>query len=106
MFQLFALEKVLSDPKAKVLVFYPLKALSADQHARWLKIADQAGLPPVAVARIDGDMVPVLRNEALEAARKGCGLKERDACRAVDILEKSPGICSEERIGEMLRDVR
>jgi DEAD/DEAH box helicase domain-containing protein len=79
-FQLYALDRVLRDPNAKVLVFYPLKALSSDQNARWLAIAERAGLPPTAVARIDGDTIPASRNQVLEAAR--IVLMTPDVCQA------------------------
>ena len=39
-FQAFALHRVLSDPSKRVIVFYPLKALAADQVQRWQDIID------------------------------------------------------------------
>lgn len=79
-FQLRTLHLISADPQAMVLVFYPQKALAADQHARWITMAAQAGLPPSTIARIDGDMLVGERLEALVRAR--IVLMTPDACQA------------------------
>ncbi|MFZ4688368.1 MAG: DEAD/DEAH box helicase [Polymorphobacter sp.] len=79
-FQLRAFDLVLRNPDAKVLVFYPLKALAADQHERWRNMAARAGLPASAIARIDGDVPMGERQEALDRAR--IVLMTPDTCQA------------------------
>ncbi len=79
-FQLLTLHRVLENPDARVLIFYPLKALAADQHERWLRMAAMAGLGEDAVARIDGDMLTAERGNALDTAR--IVLMTPDVCQA------------------------
>lgn len=79
-FQSIAFHKTLSDNEAKVLVFYPLKALASDQYARWQNMASALGLEASTVARIDGDMITTERSAALEAAR--IVLMTPDVCQA------------------------
>lgn len=79
-FQLRALDVVLRDPGAKVLVFYPLKALASDQFDRWRRVARQAGLEEHAVARIDGDIPTGERQQAME--RASIVLMTPDVCQA------------------------
>ena len=64
-FQLRAFDLILRDRGAKVLVFYPLKALSSDQLARWQRMAVDLGLDRECVARIDGDVITTERTELL-----------------------------------------
>jgi DEAD/DEAH box helicase domain-containing protein len=68
-FQSVSFHRVCEDHQAKVLVFYPLKALASDQHARWLEMATAVGLGPSAIVRIDGDMLMTDRLQALDDAR-------------------------------------
>lgn len=77
-FQLFSLHLIRSDPAARIIVFYPLKALAADQFRRWRAAAVAAGLPESAVARIDGD-VPTYERDAM--------------LRAANVLIMTPDVC-------------
>lgn len=80
-FQLYAFHRILEDSRAKVLVFYPLKALASDQHARWRALAASLGLNPEWVVRIDGDMrLMEERNNALNQGR--VVLMTPDVCQA------------------------
>ena len=79
-FQLRALDVVLRDPTAKVLVFYPLKALASDQYDRWRRAARDAGLNEGSVARIDGD-IPVGERQAL-MERASIVVMTPDVCQA------------------------
>jgi DEAD/DEAH box helicase domain-containing protein len=56
-------------PDAAVLVFYPLKALVADQLVSWDDVATAAGWPKGAVARLDGDVLSDERAKAIQNAR-------------------------------------
>lgn len=56
-------------PEATVLVFYPLKALVADQFESWKKIASACGHPESIVARLDGDVDREERSRIIEQAR-------------------------------------
>lgn len=79
-FQLRAFHLLLSDDSARVLVFYPQKALAADQYARWVRLIEAANLPTSTIARIDGDMHMGDRLAALDRAR--LVLMTPDACQA------------------------
>jgi DEAD/DEAH box helicase domain-containing protein len=80
-FQLYAFHRILEDREAKVLIFYPLKALSSDQFQRWQKIATKIGIKEDDIVRIDGDMkLTVERDEAIEHAR--IILMTPDVCQA------------------------
>ena len=69
-FQSMAFHKVLLNPKSRVLVFYPLKALAADQFRRWQAIAGALGLGQDEIGRIDGSVLPIpARDEILQRAR-------------------------------------
>ena len=79
-FQSFALHLIKSSPNTRVLVFYPLKSLAADQYQRWLRVCADCGLGAGAVARIDGDVLGPDRDEALSNAR--IILMTPDVCQA------------------------
>lgn len=79
-FQLRAMHLLLSDEQARVLVFYPQKALAADQYMRWERLIRTAGLSPECLARIDGDMPSGERLGTLDRAR--VILMTPDACQA------------------------
>lgn len=68
-FQAFALHQVLSDPSRRVIVFYPLKALAADQVQRWRDVANSLSLPEDSIGRIDGSVPPPDRDRVLQTAR-------------------------------------
>jgi DEAD/DEAH box helicase domain-containing protein len=57
-FQAAALRTLDCHPDAAVLVFYPLKALVADQLVSWRQVVLAAGWPEGSVARLDGDVRP------------------------------------------------
>lgn len=61
-FHSFALHTCLMKPDSRVIVFYPLKALAADQIRGWQQMAEGLGLPKYVIGRIDGS-VPVPERE-------------------------------------------
>lgn len=63
-FQVAAFHKALLSPKSRTLVFYPLKALAADQMRGWRRMARDLKLPEDFVGRIDGS-VPVKDRDAI-----------------------------------------
>lgn len=79
-FQLHTLHLALGKTPGKILVFYPQKALAADQHARWIRLAEVAGLPPSSIARIDGDTHVGERPGLLE--RASVAIMTPDVCQA------------------------
>ena len=68
-FQVAALHKVLLDPDSRVVVFYPLKALVADQLRSWREMARTLGLNVDVVGQIDGSVAFEKRDEVLQNAR-------------------------------------
>ena len=68
-FQAAAIKTLQDDDNARVLVFYPLKALAADQDVSWRRALEMAGMPGHWIASITGDVPPPDRKEALERAR-------------------------------------
>ncbi len=79
-FQLYALHRLLTDQNSKVLVFYPLRALTADQLVSWKRIVQSVGLPPEAVDLIYGGVPMERREQILEQAR--VVLMTPDVCQA------------------------
>lgn len=69
MFQAATIKTLEADDEARVLVFYPLKALAADQDVSWRRTLKRAGLPQRWVASLTGDVLPAERKEILEQAR-------------------------------------
>ena len=67
-FRALSLHKVLRDPSSKVLVFYPLRALVADQLRGWREMAKGLGLNEVIVGQIDGSVPRAERDQVLERA--------------------------------------
>ena len=68
-FRVLSFHKALLAPKSRTLVFYPQKALAADQMRGWRQMAHDLDLPETIVGRIDGS-VPLKDREAiLNAAR-------------------------------------
>ena len=61
-FRCLAFHKALSDPAARVFVFYPLKALAEDQLCGWEEMAELLGFSKEKIGRIDGS-VPVKDRE-------------------------------------------
>ena len=68
-FQAAALRTLDRKPNAVILVFYPLKALVADQLVSWHKVINAAGLSESTVARIDGDVIPAERPKLIDQAK-------------------------------------
>lgn len=68
-FRSAAFDEILRDDRARVLVFYPLKALAADQMRGWEKMAQELGLPGDTVGRIDGSVIARQREEILKQSR-------------------------------------
>ena len=63
-----AIECLAADPQARVMVVYPLKALSAEQQERWVQALRLAGLREN-VGRIDGQIPPRKRPDVLKSCR-------------------------------------
>jgi DEAD/DEAH box helicase domain-containing protein len=68
-FQTAALAILEKDPEARVAVFYPLKALAADQLVGWKKALVSAGYSETLVAECHGDIEIDARFQSLEEAR-------------------------------------
>lgn len=68
-FQAATIKTLEADDEARVLVFYPLKALAADQDVSWRRALKRAGLPTRWVASVTGDVLPAERKAILEQAR-------------------------------------
>jgi len=68
-FQAAALKMLDERPQASTLVFYPLKALVADQLVSWREAISAAGHNPEAVQRLDGDVLPDERQALMDSAR-------------------------------------
>ncbi len=67
-FYVAAMEKLVSDPKARVIVVYPLKALGREQEERWISSLQSAGID-ARVGRIDGQTPMHSRMEILRNSR-------------------------------------
>ena len=68
-FRALAFHKVLLDPSSRVVVFYPLRALVADQLRGWREMARALGLDGNIVGQIDGSVPTRDREDVLEKAR-------------------------------------
>ena len=68
-FQALALHRILQDPSARVIVFYPLRALVEDQFRSWREMASQLGLDESRVGRIDGTVRVAERDQILQGAQ-------------------------------------
>ena len=79
-FQIYALHRLLTEPNSKVLVFYPLRALTSDQLISWRRVAEAAGLRPEDVDLIYGGIPTEQREQILERAR--VVLMTPDVCQA------------------------
>ena len=67
-FYVAAMEKLTADPKARVIVVYPLKALGREQEERWIRALDSAKIP-TRIGRIDGQTPMQTRMEILRNCR-------------------------------------
>ena len=79
-FQSLAFHKVLLDPNSRLLVFYPLKALAADQLRSWRETARSLKLGEDIVGRIDGSVPFKDREDILQSA--GIIVMTPDVCHA------------------------
>lgn len=68
-FQSLAFHKVLLDSDSRLLVFYPLKALAADQLRGWKETAHSLELDENVIGRIDGSVPSKDREDILQSAR-------------------------------------
>ena len=68
-FMSFAFHTTLLDPGSRILVFYPLKALAADQLREWRKTARSLELDETYIGRIDGSVPGPEREKVLRNAR-------------------------------------
>lgn len=68
-FQAAAIKVLQEDAEATVLVFYPLKALAADQDVSWRRALKMAGMPDNWIASVTGDVPKPMRATALDTAR-------------------------------------
>lgn len=64
-FRTLAFHKCLLEPNSRILVFYPLKALAADQVRGWKEMADSLEFEPQNIGRIDGSVVDFSEREAI-----------------------------------------
>jgi DEAD/DEAH box helicase domain-containing protein len=68
-FRVASFHQILLHPESRILVFYPLKALAADQFRGWQEMARELEMEPEIVGRIDGSVYFKERDEILEKAR-------------------------------------
>jgi len=68
-FRSAAFHRVLTNQLERPLVFYPLKALAADQLVGWRDMASQLQLPDAWVGRIDGTVKIEKREEIVRSSR-------------------------------------
>ena len=68
-FQALSFHKTLDDSLSRTLVFYPLKALAADQIRGWQEMAHALGLSEDIIGRIDGSVQVNERDDILRRAR-------------------------------------
>ena len=64
-FRSHAFHTILGDPNARVVVFYPLKALASDQMRGWQAEAEALGLSPDVIGRIDGSVTDMKQRDAI-----------------------------------------
>ena len=79
-FQALAMHKVLLDPSARVVVFYPLLALVADQLRGWRRMAHAVNLDESVIGQIDGTVDVRARDDIL--ARSRVIVMTPDVCHA------------------------
>lgn len=79
-FQSIALRLLDEQNESAVIVFYPLKALAADQLESWKRVAELAGLTSDVIVKIDGSVRRDERAALLDRAR--IALMTPDVCHA------------------------
>ena len=68
-FRALAMHKVLTDDTSRIVAFYPLRALVADQLRGWREMARGVGLDENVIGQIDGSIPPKEREAVLGQAR-------------------------------------
>ncbi len=69
-FRSFAFHQIFKDPTSRIVVFYPLLALAADQLRGWHEMAEDLGFDRSVVGRIDGTVSDMRERERImESAR-------------------------------------
>lgn len=91
-FQLHALNRLLTEPDSKVLVLYPLRALASDQLVSWQNRAKLAGLNPEEVAYISSNLSQSDRERIIADAR--IVMMTPDMCQAWLIRQIGSGFIS------------
>ena len=91
-FQLHALNLLLTEPDSKVLVLYPLRALASDQLVSWQNRAKLVGLKPEKVAYISSDLSQSDRERIIGEAR--IVMMTPDMCQAWLIRQIGSGFIS------------
>ncbi len=79
-FQAASLRLILEDPEARILVFYPLRALAADQRDSWQRAIENTDLAAETVGMIHGGVPPDERADIMDTAR--IVLMTPDVCHA------------------------
>ena len=79
-FQAAGLRLILEEPDARILVFYPLKALAADQMGSWQRAIETLGLAAETVGMIHGGVLADERAKIMDTAR--IVLMTPDVCHA------------------------
>jgi DEAD/DEAH box helicase domain-containing protein len=98
-FRAAALHLALTVPHSRVVVFYPLKALAADQWEGWVEAAADLGLGAEAIGRIDGS-VPMAERASI-VSRSRILLMTPDVCHAWAM-----GSLAAPAVKELLRNLR
>ncbi len=80
-FRSVAFHTVLQNPEARVLVFYPLKALANDQLRGWRAMAEALELPDSVIGRIDGSVQDMKQRDVILANAR-IVLMTPDICHA------------------------
>ena len=83
-FQSLAFHKVLLDSDSRLLIFYPLKALAADQLRGWRETAHSLELDENVIGRIDGSVPFKDREDILQKSTYHCNDTRRVPC-VVDV---------------------
>ncbi len=79
-FQTYVLHRLMLEPEATAIVWYPLKALANDQMRGWRERAEKAGFPVEQINRIDGDIPTAERFNILKDTR--IAIMTPDICHA------------------------
>lgn len=89
----YAFHQYLLDKDSRTLIFYPLKALVADQYEGWLQQAKELELEKSIIGRIDGSVHMSERDEILGKAR--IVIMTPDVCHAWLMSNLANPVCKE-----------